>query len=118
MNGIIPNTNGGTVHVRMMECLHKRGYELFAEGIAALVEQHGKIRILFDMAGFHGWGKGAQWFDIDKVFPEVERVAFFGDPKWEQEIGALCKPFPGALLRYFESGSRTLAVEWVKANAV
>jgi hypothetical protein len=97
-----------------MECLHKRGYELFVERVEALIKEHGKIRILFDMDGFHGWEKGAQWFDIDRHFPGVERVAFVGDPKWENNIGALCKPFPSAQLRYFESES--LALAWVASR--
>lgn len=116
MNGIMLDAVGNTVHVRVMECLHKRGYEWFVEGVEALISEYGKIRILFDMAGFHGWDKGVPWFNIDRHFPDVERVAFFGEHKWEKNIGTLCKPFPTAQLRYFESESRALALEWVNSH--
>jgi hypothetical protein len=105
-----------TIHVPVMECLHKRGYELFAERVEALIKERGKIRILFDMAGFHGWEKGAQWFGIDKVFSDVECVAFVGDRKWEKNIGALCKPFPCAQLRCFDQAHIDHAEAWVNSN--
>lgn len=116
MHGMMTDTAGRTILVPVMECLNKRGYELFAEEVEALVKERGKIRILFDMTRFHGWDNGAQWFDISKVFPDVERVAFIGDPKWEKKIGGLCKPFPDAQLRYFASECRVLALEWVNAQ--
>jgi hypothetical protein len=110
----MPDTAGNTVCVPVMECLHKRGYELFAERVKALIKEHGKIRILFDMVGFHERHKETLWFDINNSFPDVERVAFVGDLKWEKNIGVLCKPFPNALLRYFTNESESL--KWVNTD--
>jgi hypothetical protein len=117
INPEINDLNGSTLHVRVMDCLHKRGYERFVESIEALIKQQGKIRILFDMTGFHGWKKGIPWFNIGKSFPAVEYVAFVGDRKWENNIGMLCKQFPLAELRYFERGKRALALEWMNTQA-
>jgi len=51
------------------------------------VRQHGKLRVLFDMIGFHGWEAGALWEDIkfdSKPFADIERFAMVGENKWQQ----------------------------------
>lgn len=111
---MVSDPKENTVCVTVMECLHKHDYELFVEKVNALIKEHGKIRILFDMAGFHERAKGTLWFDIDNSFPDVERVAFFGDQIWKKDLGVLCKPFPNAQLRYFEIEGE--ALEWVNTN--
>jgi hypothetical protein len=35
-------------------------YERFVPEFERLVRQHGKLRLLFDMTGFHGWEAGAR----------------------------------------------------------
>jgi hypothetical protein len=114
MNEMMSDPDANTIRIPVMNCLHKQGYEQFIEGVEALIKQRGKINILFDMSGFHGWDKGAQWFDINKTLHGVERVAFIGDLKWEKNIGDLCKPFPKAQLRYFDYGHMEQAKAWVK----
>jgi hypothetical protein len=39
--------------------LTKADCEQLAPEFERLVQQHGKPRLLFDMAGFHGWDAGA-----------------------------------------------------------
>ncbi len=56
--------NGGkllVVHVSGK--LAKADYEQFVPEFERLVRQHGKVRVLFDMSGFHGWEAGALWED-------------------------------------------------------
>ena len=70
-------------------------YEHFVPEFERLVRQHGKLRLLFDMAGFHGWEGGALWQDIKfdmKHFGDIERLAMVGETKW-QLAWRLCKPF-------------------------
>jgi hypothetical protein len=44
--------------------LAKADYVRFVPEFERLVRQHGKLRVLFDMTGFHGWEPGALWEDI------------------------------------------------------
>ena len=59
-------------------------YEHFVPEFERLLRQHGKLRVLFDMSGFHGWEAGARWedfkFDI-RHFADIERLAMVGDRK-------------------------------------
>ena len=57
--------NGGKILVvHVSGKLVKADYEHFVPEFERLVRQHGKLRVLFDMTGFHGWDAGALWEDI------------------------------------------------------
>ena len=84
---IKPDLESNVVSVTVTERLHKKDYEQFVPEFEKLIQKHGKVRILFDMAGFHGWDLGALWEDIKfdlKHFSDIERIAFVGDKKWEK----------------------------------
>ena len=69
-----------------------------------LVRKHGKLCVLFDMTGFHGWEAAALWEDIKfdiKHFADIERLAMVGEKKWQQGMATFCKPFTKATIRYF-----------------
>ena len=54
--------NGGQILVvHVSRKLAKADYEHFVPEFERLVRQHGKLRVLFDMTGFHGWDAGALW---------------------------------------------------------
>jgi hypothetical protein len=56
--------NGGkTLVVHVSGKLAKEDYQHFVPEFERLVRQHGKLRVLFDMTGFHGWEAGALWDD-------------------------------------------------------
>ena len=75
--------NGGKIlAVHVSGRLAKADYEHFVPEFERLVLQHGKLRVLFDMTGFHGWDAGALWEDIKfdiKHFADIERVAMIGE---------------------------------------
>jgi len=61
-------------------------YGNFVEEFERLLQQNGKLRLLFDMTGFHGWDVGAAWEDLKfelKHFADIERLAAVGDMKWQ-----------------------------------
>ena len=117
MNIQLNEENGGkmlVVHVSGK--LAKADYEHFVPEFERLVRQHGKLRVLFDMAGFHGWEAGAMWEDIKfdiKHFADLERLAMVGDKKWEHGMAAFCKPFTKATIRYFDLAESTGAQTWL-----
>jgi len=91
-------------------------YEHFVPEFERLVRQHGKLRVLFDMAGFHGWEGGALWQDIKfdmKHFGDIERLAMVGETQWQHGMAAFCKPFTKATIRYFDHAEAGEARKWL-----
>ena len=117
MNIQLNEENGGkmlVVHVGGK--LAKADYAHFVPEFERLVRQHGKLRVLFDMAGFHGWEAGAMWEDIKfdmKHFADIERLAMVGEKKWQQGMATFCKPFTKATIRYFDHADAAEARKWL-----
>lgn len=100
--------------------LEKADYEQFGTEVENLIRQHGKIRVLLEMADFHGWTAGALWEDIKfdmKHFNDIERLALAGDSKWEKGMAVFCKPFTTAKVRYFERSKIDEAKRWLKETS-
>ena len=109
--------NGGRILVvHVSGKLAKADYEHFVPEFERLVRQHGKLRVLFDMAGFHGWEAGAMWEDIKfdmKHFADIERLAMVGEKKWQHGMATFCKPFTKATIRYFDHADAAEARKWL-----
>jgi SpoIIAA-like len=109
--------NGGKIlDVHVSGRLAKADYERFVPEFERLVRQHGKMLVLFDMTGFHGWDAGAAWEDIKfdmKHFADIQRVAMVGETKWQQGMATFCKPFTTAAIRYFDHADRAEARKWL-----
>lgn len=111
-------TNGGKVlEVQVSGKLTHDDYQRFVPAFDRLVKQHGKIRVLFEMADFHGWDAAALWDDIKfdlKHFADIERLAMVGDKKWEKGMSIFCKPFTTAKIRYFDHATIQDARAWLE----
>lgn len=108
--------NGNCVDVTVRGKLEKRDYEAFVPEIESVIEEHGEIRILFQMIDFHGWSIGAAWEDVKfgmHHFNDVDRIAMVGDKKWEHGLAILCKPFTLAKVRYFDETDLEQARQWL-----
>ena len=64
-------TGGKVLAVHVSGKLAKADYEHFVPEFERLVKLHGKLRVLFDMTGFHGWEVGALWDDLYAAGAEV-----------------------------------------------
>ncbi len=96
--------------------LVKADYPDFVAKFEQLVRQHGKLRVLFDMTGFHGWDVGAAWEDIKfdiEHFADIERLAMIGEKKWQHGMATFCKPFTKATTRYFDHADAAEARKWL-----
>ena len=108
---------GKVVEVKISGKLHKEDYEHFVPLFEKLIAQHGKLRLLVEMHGFHGWDAGALWQDIKfdlKHFKDIERLALVGESKWEKGMATFCKPFTSATIRYFDVAQAAAAKAWVE----
>jgi len=77
--------SGNFLDVHVSGILSKADYEQFVPEFERLVREHGKLRVLFDMTGFHGWEAGA-------IF---------------------CQPFMKAKVQYFDHTDVAGARKWL-----
>ena len=114
--------NGGKLLVvRASGKLAKEDYKKFVSEFERLVQEHGKLRVMFDMAGFHGWEAGALWADIQfdvRHFGDIERIAMVGDKSWEHGMAIFCRLFTKASIRYFDHAQAVAAREWLGEGSI
>ena len=95
--------------------LVKADYEHFVNEFERLIRQHGKLRVLFDIADLR-WDAGAVWEDIKfdmKHFSDIERLAMVGDKKWQHGMAIFFRPFTKATIRYFDHAESAEARKWL-----
>lgn len=110
---------GRTIEVRVSGKLVHEDYRRFVPEFERLAKQHGKLRVLFEMADFHGWDTAALWDDVKfdvKHFSDIERLAMVGDKRWEKAMAAFCRPFTTAKIRYFDRTALHEARSWLGAS--
>jgi hypothetical protein len=109
-------SGGSLLEIQVTGKLKHEDYEHFVPEFEKQVQQHGKIRVLFEMVDFHGWEGAALWDDIKfdlKHFKDIERLAMVGDKKWEQAMAVFCRPFTTAKIRYFDKAAIAEARQWL-----
>ena len=114
------DSSSNVVRVTVSGKLTTEDYELFVPEVERLIEEYGKIRILFVMDEFHGWKVGAMWEDLKfgiKHFHDIERIAMIGDKAWEHGMATFCRPFTPAKIRYFEKDQQDQARQWLEEQA-
>ena len=92
-------------------------FQYFVPVFERLVKQQGKIRVLLEMADFHGWDVGAVWDEIKfdlRHFRDIERLAMVGDKGWERGMCLFCRPFTTAKIRYFTRAAINEARSWIE----
>ncbi len=108
--------DGKTVIIQVSGKLIAADYEDFVPEFDRLVGLHGKLRVLFDMPGFHGWTAGAMWEDTKfglHHFGDIDRLAMVGEEKWQKGMAMFCKPFTKATVKYFDHSAISEARKWL-----
>ena len=112
--------NGSNILViHVTGTLVKGDYGHFVTEFERLLQEHGRLRVLFDMTGFHGWDAGAAWEDIKfdvKHFADIRRLAMVGDRKWQHGLAEVFRPFTKAEARYFDRAQIAEAREWLNQS--
>lgn len=109
-------STGKLLHVKVTGKLTKEVYEQFAPLVDQLIQEHVKLRILFEMHDFHGWTAGALWEDLKfdfKHWKDIERLAIVGESKWEKGMTVFCGPFTTANIRYYDHLNLAEAKAWL-----
>ena len=107
---------GKVLVVHVSGKLVKADYERFVPDFERLARRHGKVSMLFDMTGFHGWEAAAMWEDTKfaiKHFADIEKLAMVGEKKWQHGMATFCKPFTKATVRYFDHADIAEARKWL-----
>jgi hypothetical protein len=97
--------------------LTKEDYRQFNAKAEALINRHGKVRILVELCDFHGWTAGALWEDVKfdfKHYTDIDRLALVGNKGWEKGLSVFSKPFTAASVRYFNITEMDEAKTWVE----
>ena len=113
---LVEKQDGKVLEVEVSGKLVHDDYQRFVPEFERLVQQHGKIRVLFEMVDFHGWEAAALWDDVKfdlKHFSDIERLAIVGDKKWEKGMSVFCRPFTTAQIRYFDRAAISEARAWI-----
>jgi len=109
--------NGGKLlAVHVSGKLTAADYDHFVPEFERLVGLHGKLHVLFDMTGFHGWTAGALWEDTKFAmhhFSDIDRLAVVGEKKWQEGMATFCKPFTKATVKYFDHTDVAGARKWL-----
>lgn len=108
---------GRVLEVRVSGKLTTEDYQQFVPAVERLIEQHGRLRLLFQMHDFHGWQAGALWEDIKfdlRHFRDIERLAMVGEKTWQKGMSLFCKPFTTAEIRYFGAEELEEARSWLQ----
>ncbi len=88
--------NGGKVlAVHVSGKLVKADCECFVPEFERLSRQHGRLHVLFDMSGFHGWEAAAIWEDTKFAiyhYTDIEKIAMVGEKSWQHGMAKLLCP--------------------------
>ncbi|HEU0207588.1 MAG TPA: STAS/SEC14 domain-containing protein [Candidatus Udaeobacter sp.] len=114
----LSSINGEFVAVEVSGKLTQQDYDELIPSWKATIARHGKMRLLFIMHDFHGWGPRAAWddfrFDL-RHRSQVERVAMVGEKKWQEWMTKIASWFVDADVRYFDISQHAEAEQWVRA---
>ena len=109
-------SGGKFLDIHVSGILARADYENFMPEFERLVRLHGKLRVLFNMTGFHGWEAAAIWeaikFDA-KHLADIERCAMVGDKQWQHVMVMICTRFTKATTRYFDHTDIAGARKWL-----
>jgi hypothetical protein len=107
---------GQVLTVRICGKITRDDYRRLAPAFEKAIQEHGKVRVLFEMDDVRRWTAAYLWAKITldfKQFNDIERVALVGDKALEEGMRFFCKPFASAEARYFQRDERRRAWDWI-----
>jgi len=93
-------------------------YQQLVPKLEGLIQEHGKVRVLFELEDCQGWDLGAPWDDLKFSFKrrgDLERCTVVGERRWQKWMTKLSKPF--FRVKYFDKSALEKAWQWVLEGA-
>jgi hypothetical protein len=117
---IMSESQGNVLAVKAQDKLTEGDYrELFIPTLEALLQEHGKVRLLFLLdESFAGWELGALWEDAKfglKHKDDFEKLAVVGGAKWVAWGTRLFAYFMEGQVKTFPLEELSAAREWIKS---
>lgn len=117
---IMPESEGKVIGLRATGKLTDQDYrEVLIPSLEALINQHGKVRLLCFMdEEFAGLEAGAMWDDARFFLhhkDDFEKMAIVGGPKWIELIMKLFAPLMKGDVKIFSGEQLSEAWKWIRA---
>lgn len=112
---ILENPGRDVLSVKASGRLTHADYQQFIPNVEGLLEERGRVRVLFELQDCQGWTLRAAWDDLKfglKHRGDFERCAVVGDKKWQKWLTILSRPFVKA--KYFDKVALDKAWQWVQ----
>jgi hypothetical protein len=117
MSAEIVNVSGRLLTLKFSGIVTYPEFTAGQQGVAELIRQHGKLRILAMLENFRGWAPEGDWGDttwVDQYDPLIERIAIVGDKKWEEQVlWFTLQGLRKALIEYFQPADLSKALAWL-----
>jgi hypothetical protein len=113
---LTPIENTNVVELELSDKLAKSDYADLGSQFEALVEAHGRLRLLLVMHEFSGIRLNALWQELKFCahhHQDFERIACVGDKRWEKRMVEAMKPLTNATVRYFDIPDVPKAQAWL-----
>jgi hypothetical protein len=114
---IIEDDTTRLLEVQVTGKLTGQDYERLAPEVERFIQQHGKIRMIFDMHDFHGWNGKSLLTDLQfgaKHRHDIQRLALVGEKSWQNWSSKCCRIFTDAEVRFFDRRHADEAKAWVR----
>src|SRR5260370_29990505 len=92
----LDSSSGNVLAVKASGKLTHADYQQMVPKVEALIQEHGKVRMLFELEDCKGWNPRAAWDDLKFSFKhggDFERCGVVGEKKWQKWMTQLAKPF-------------------------
>ncbi len=117
MHKFLPETHDNFIALEISGKLDAGEYETMLPIIEKTIQQHGKVRLFWEMKDFDGWTAGGLWadgsFDVEHA-GDFSRVAMVGGKKWHEWMTKAMMPFTSAEVRFFAPEERAEALDWAR----
>ncbi len=113
----IPVSEKNIFAFRVSGKLTDEDYQEFLPRLDALIEEYGKISLLFELDDFKGWDMKAAWDDLKYGLDheeDFERIAVVGEKRWHRWITKFGNLMTRTEIRYFDRDDLQKAWDWLR----
>lgn len=111
----LEKSSANVIGVKASGKLRHEDYQVLVPRLEQAIQEHGKLRILFELEDCRGWNIRAAWDDLKfglKHGGDFERCAVVGEKRWQKWMTQLSRPFFRA--KYFDKSQIEEAWKWVE----